>query len=744
MKKLFQKWIFAVVALAFLLTFAISFAVSTRQARLGTALLIGIKLSDTAAQLDSAEANLQRVTRLTEESVLLRARLFAAEWAINPRIGGNSRALDRLLQSLDVDELYAFKGDGTLELSHPPLNPGEESPRLNGEKITPSGLTVTLKDTQLQYAAVPRPDAPGALAVGDNPEHLKAAQAVADIRNFSEGFRIGLKGGVLIARDDDLICDGMLDLKIRNLSRLGFPSPLPADGERFQVELDGTRYLAGILRHGDYTLIGLLPENEAYYRRNLAQSVLVIVYLVLFTLIYGLIAFLLNRIVLSGIDRVCDSLQRITDGDLEEIVNVHNCKEFNLLSDGINSTVGALKSAIAEAARRLENELELAKAIQCSALPRVFPAYPECREFDLCATMTPAREVGGDFYDFFLVDGNHLAFLVADVSEKGIPAALFMMTGKTWLKGLALAGLPPEKVFDEANRMLSLDNPAGMFITVFCGFLELSSGRLTCINAGHNPPLLQRRDGSFEYLKLEPDFILGTLPGITYRAHHLQLHPGDRLFLYTDGVTEAQNNGGGEFGTAALRKTLEEVPADAPAETLITHASLALESFAAGAPQYDDITMLALIYRGRTLTLPAEADRLPELQSFLEANCARVGISEGSISLAHIQVAAEEIFLNIASYAYPGGTGTVEVEFAHLPEKELIRLTFSDNGLPYNPLEAPEPEFAEAVEELTVGGLGIHITRTLAASLAYERSENHNRLTVCIDAAPEDEPEPIS
>ncbi len=725
MKKLFQKWIFAVVALAFLLTFAISFGVNTRHARLGSLALIRLKLSDASAQLSNAVHNVDRVTELSDEAVLLKSKLFAEAVKSNPDILSDKAALARFCKEMDVDELYALDPEWNILMAYPEATARRSYKDLElPDKLPASGPVTNASGHEIQYAAVKRLDADGILVIGDKPEHLLAAKAIADIRNFSEGFRIGLKGGVLIAKDNKLICDGMLELPEKNLPKLGFPLPLPKD-EPFTVAVEDVEYLASAIQYGEYTIIGLLPYDEVYYRRNLAQSVLVIVYLVLFGLIFALIAILLNKIVLSGIDKVCASLQRITDGDLSEIVDVHNCKEFDLLSGGINATVTALKTAIAEAARRLDNELALAEAIQCSALPRSFPAFPERKDFDIYATMSPAREVGGDFYDFFMIDDNHLAFLVADVSEKGIPAALFMMTGKTWLKGLALAGIPPKKVFEEANRMLSRDNATGMFITVFYGVLELSSGELTCINAGHNPPLLRRGGGKYEYLKLEPDFLLGTLPNVQYTAHRMRLAPGERLFLYTDGVTEAQTSNEEQFGTERLQAVLNRAEV-APRQTVELVIS-ELKIFTGEAPQYDDITMLALEYRGCVLKLDAVTGNLPQVQQFLEQCCTQYGLPENT----HLLIAAEEIFLNIANYAYAPGTGTAEISFDYLPAEQRIRLTFTDSGKPYDPLTAPEPQF----EELQIGGMGIHITRTLAATLEYSYRDGQNILTVGINAA---------
>ena len=224
-------------------------------------------------------------------------------------------------------------------------------------------------------------------------------------------------------------------------------------------------------------------------------------------------------------------------------MDVRSHVEFEDLSDDINFTVDTLKRYIADAAARIDAELAFAKAIQHSALPSVFPPYPNRKEFDIWATMHTAKEVGGDFYDFYFVDDDTLAFLVADVSGKGIPAAMFMMQSKTLLKSCAESGMSVEEVFTNANAKLCEGNEADMFVTAWMGYLNLKTGLLTFANAGHNPPLVKHADGSFSYLKSRAGFVLAGMDSVRYRKNELQLEPGDVLYLYTDGVTEANNSG---------------------------------------------------------------------------------------------------------------------------------------------------------------------------------------------------------
>lgn len=245
-------------------------------------------------------------------------------------------------------------------------------------------------------------------------------------------------------------------------------------------------------------------------------------------------------------------------------------------------------------------ELGVATNIQASMLPCKFPAFPERTEFDICASMTPAKEVGGDFYDFFLVDSSHLAVVIADVSGKGVPAALFMVIAKTLIKDNTQAGVDPALVFTKVNQQLCETNDEGMFVTAWMGVLEISSGHMFFANAGHNPPLLRRGDGGWEYLKQRSGFVLAGMENMRYQSGELQLSPGDALYLYTDGVTEAVNPTEDLYGETRLRDSLNAAAYET-SEQLLAFIKSEVDVFVGEAPQVDDITMLALkLNKGRS------------------------------------------------------------------------------------------------------------------------------------------------
>lgn len=246
---------------------------------------------------------------------------------------------------------------------------------------------------------------------------------------------------------------------------------------------------------------------------------------------------------------------------------------------------------------RIGTELNIATRIQASMLPQVFPAYPDRHEFDLFASMDPAKEVGGDFYDFFLVDDDHLCLVIADVSGKGVPAALFMMASKIIIANNAMAGKSPAQVLYDANTMLMANGQNDMFVTVWIGILEISTGKLTASNGGHEYPVLMK-NGRFEMFKDVHSFILGGMTGIRYKEYELQLNPGDKLFVYTDGVPEAQNSEKELFGMDRTVDALNENRDENP-EELLKSVRKAVDAFVGDAEQFDDLTMLCLEYRGK-------------------------------------------------------------------------------------------------------------------------------------------------
>ncbi|MCL2088424.1 MAG: SpoIIE family protein phosphatase [Oscillospiraceae bacterium] len=323
-----------------------------------------------------------------------------------------------------------------------------------------------------------------------------------------------------------------------------------------------------------------------------------------------------NALNFASGDRLSSFECDIKTGDEMQTLSEAFCK----MADDIKEYIDNLAAVTAEK-ERIGAELDIATRIQAGLLPCIFPAFPEREEFDIYATMFPAKEVGGDFYDFFLVDGNTLAVVIADVSGKGVPAALFMVIAKTLIKNNAQLGKSPKEVFETVNNTLCENNHECMFVTAFMGYLDLQSGRFTYVNAGHNPPLMrnavgtncvrpqcvrpqndptlhpQNGHGRYEFIETPPSLVLACFDGREYTENEIQLSPGDMIYLYTDGVTEAENTNGDLFSAAELEKVVNK-SADCSVKELLESVKREVDVFAADREQADDITMLALLYKG--------------------------------------------------------------------------------------------------------------------------------------------------
>ena len=255
-----------------------------------------------------------------------------------------------------------------------------------------------------------------------------------------------------------------------------------------------------------------------------------------------------------------------------------------------------IKNVTAEK-ERIVAELNMASKIQASQLPRLFPPFPDRKEFTLYASMTPAKEVGGDFYDFFMIDNDHIALVMADVSGKGVPAALMMMVARILIKSSLQNGKSPEEALESVNNQLCEDNEAEFFVTVWVAVVEISTGKGLAVNAGHEHPVLRRADGSYELVLYRHSMPIATLGGLRFKQHEFQLYPGDSFFVYTDGVAEATNRENELFGSERMLDALNREP-DAQPEQILANVMHDINSFVDGAEQFDDITMLCFRYLG--------------------------------------------------------------------------------------------------------------------------------------------------
>lgn len=346
-------------------------------------------------------------------------------------------------------------------------------------------------------------------------------------------------------------------------------------------------------------------EAQSYINDTL-KSVLIrlVIVLAISAMLILVFSYLVSRTITNPIKVLLAEVGKIGEGELDTKIDIGGKDEIAELANAFNKMTIDLKTYIANISRitaekeRIGAELDVAKKIQTSMLPSIFPAFPEREEFDIYATMCTAKEVGGDFYDFFFIDDDHLALDIADVSGKGVPAALFMVIAKTLIKNNAHE-IAPHEVFEKVNNLLCENNDAAMFVTAFMGILEISTGKFTYVNAGHNPPLLKRFGGDFDWLPTKPGLVLAGMEDMVYRDETINLEPGDVLYMYTDGVTEAINIDGGFFTDDKLLRDINKNK-DCSIEELLANIKLDIDEFAKGAEQADDITMLGLkINKGR-------------------------------------------------------------------------------------------------------------------------------------------------
>lgn len=431
---------------------------------------------------------------------------------------------------------------------------------------------------------------------------------------------------------------------------------------------------------------------------------------------------------IAKLDAVNNYLRDISSGTFpEKPLNLHTNDELLVTAQCINEMTESLKEK-----ERISGELQIATNIQAHMLPCTFPAFPDHDEFDIFATMTPAKEVGGDFYDFFMVDEHHLAVVIADVSGKGVPAALFMVIAKTLIKYYAQMGIDPCQVFTKVNQLLCEGNEAGLFVTAWMGILDVETGKLRYVNAGHNPPLIKLGDAGFTYLKSCPGFVLAGLENTHYQQNELTMASGDKLFLYTDGVTEAADIDQQPYGEERLSNYLNAHIAD-NVNDMLHGIKDDVNLFVGDQEQFDDITMLILDYQAKPKseninerTFPAVVDALNDVMAFVEDELEKSGCP-ASVAM-QISVAVEELFVNIAHYAYPDKSGSMKlgIDIAD----GIATLRFADYGIPFDPLQKADPDVTLTAESRSIGGLGIYMVKKSMDDMQYERKNNQNILTL--------------
>jgi sigma-B regulation protein RsbU (phosphoserine phosphatase) len=321
---------------------------------------------------------------------------------------------------------------------------------------------------------------------------------------------------------------------------------------------------------------------------------------------------------------------------------------------------------------------------------------------------------------------------MADVSGKGIPAAMFMMTAKTLLKNRTMAGGSPAEILEDVNRQLCEGNDAELFVTVWFAILEISTGKGLAANAGHEHPVIRRANGEYELVVYRHSPAVATMEGMRFKEHAFELYSGDSLFVYTDGVPEATNAAEELFGTDRMLAALNR-EADARPKELLRNVRDDIDAFVADAPQFDDITMLGLYYEGpektgREVTVPAAEDQLETVTAMVDGELEKLGCSAKDQMM--IDVAVEEIFVNIAHYAYAPDTGDAAVRVRTDEASKTLEIEFRDSGIPFDPLAKEDPDVTLSAEERNIGGLGIYLVKKNMDSVTYDRIDGQNVLTI--------------
>lgn len=723
----FQRWLLVCVVLAFFATGLFTYRIQSRLAASSAEELLLRNLEDVQQSIEHA----------SDQELLETTRSIAGVL----RKGMNPDSIRALAKSFGVSEINVVGSDGVIVLSNDDtyigfdMNAGEQSREflalLEGtDEIVQRYQPMTINpEVFRKYAGKSLADG-GFVQVGYDAARFqsKIAQEVAGAAKYR---RIGQSGCIIICDEQGMIVSDRDGHEGQNIELLGYDSthyyePLVCH----QVEIYGEESLFMYAQTEGYFLVAVLPLHEAMFQRNASVYMLAFMEIIVFAALFVEVFFLIKKLVVRNIQKINTSLAQITSGNLNVTVDVRSNEEFASLSDDINQTVDTLRRYIDEAAARIDKELEFARQIQLSALPSVFPPYPSRKDFSVFASMDAAREVGGDFYDFYLVSENRLAFMVADVSGKGIPAAMFMMNAKTLIKGLVESGHDVDEVFTIANTRLCQYNDTGMFVTAWLGILDLQTGNLRYVNAGHNPPAIRKGKGAFELLKSRANLVLAGMDGIRYRSAEITLHPGDEIYLYTDGVTEAQNERRKLFGNERLLQSLNAVK-EQTVEEHCMQVKKDVESFVGDAPQFDDMTMLCVkrnqIKLGETLEIQPDMQSLPRVKEFLTEQSRKLMVSDKQKS--RLMIVADEVYSNIIHYS-----GAEAASISIGKENENLILEFLDDGIPYNPLENKEPDVHAELQDREIGGLGIFMVRKMVESAAYEYRNHQNKLTLVMKA----------
>ena len=718
----FQSWLLICIVIAFVATSSFSSVLQTGMSEVQTNKTIEMSLSDVYQDiLDESNDNLLKKTESIKDEYLdgVPLRVLGLKYNV---IEVNIINEDGYISDSNVEEYIGYdmaSGQQSNEFVTALLKKNKSRYIQNYRPTSYDNVTFR------KYGAIALPDG-GFIQVGYDSTQFRA-DIDKYVKTVSKNRHVGNSGFVAICDENFNLVTYRSDFEGTELKKIGitFDPETILQGEIFESTVYNKEYLCLYRFVEGYYIIGAMPKHEAMFMKEVSVYVNTFMEILIFAALFVLIYFLIKRIIIDNLRKINKGLAEITNGNLNVTVDVRSNEEFASLSDDINQTVGTLKRYIKEAAARIDKELEFAKQIQYSSLPTAFPKCNSCR---LYAEMITAKEVGGDFYDFYMLNDSTVAFLVADVSGKGIPAAMFMMRAKTVIRDLAERGLEPDEIFTIANGKLCENNDAGMFVTAWMGILDTKTGLLKFANAGHNPPLCKRCGEEFSYMKTRSGMLLAGMEGIKYRKNELQLSPGDKLYLYTDGVTEATDNNTELYGEQRLLDFVNSLEKTEP-ESLCKLIKEDVDKFVGTAPQFDDITMLAInfdaIIEDESISIVPDSNSYAAVGAFADLLSEKLEIVPKIAN--KINIVFDEIYANIVNYS-KATLSTISYSI----ENGKLRISFIDNGIAYNPLEAKEPDTTLSADEREIGGLGIFMVKKMTESMNYEYTDDKNILTLVI------------
>ena len=476
---------------------------------------------------------------------------------------------------------------------------------------------------------------------------------------------------------------------------------------------------------------------------NIIKPVLYIVGILLVIMILGLIVVaLMCRGVIKRITkplrRFADSADEISKGNFQaELPKIKSKDEMLRLRNSFETMQTSLVRQIEETKimneekGRLEGELHTARHIQMSMLPKTFPPFPERDDLDIYGLLAPAKEVGGDLYDFYIRD-EKLFFCIGDVSGKGVPASLVMAVTRSLFRSTSSHENRPSRIINIINDAIARDNESNMFVTFFLGILDLPTGRLRYCNAGHNAPISIKQD-KVGFLQVIPNIPIGVLTDFQFEEQETWLPHGAAIFLFTDGLNEAENNNHEQFGDGRIL-AVEQDAYNLSAQEQIDKMTQAVKMHVNGAEQNDDMTMLSIKYvyqhdeqaKSRHLILKNQVEELNKLPEFVDTVCEEAGID--MVLIASLNLALEEAATNVVLYAYGKNEGEVDIEAVYT--EKYLKFILTDTGVAFDPTQKEEVDTTLSVEERQIGGLGIHLVRQIMDSVNYERINGKNVLTL--------------